>query len=104
VSAPDPLAESGGRQLRHAPERSSYELLVDGAVVARVDYRRQDDVLVMHHTYTEPAWRGRGLAEQVVRAALDDARDRGLGIRPTCWFVGDFVDAHPEYGALVRNV
>jgi len=87
--------------VRHADERSRYELLIGEDVAALADYRRDGDTLVMHHTYTEPAWRGRGLAEHVVRVALDDARTRGLRIRPTCWFVADFVDAHPEYRDLL---
>lgn len=87
--------------VRHVPDRSRYDLVVDGEVVGYAEYRDEGDRLVMHHTYTEPAYRGHGIAARVVAGALDDVRERGLLIVPTCWFVADFVDGHAEYRDLV---
>jgi hypothetical protein len=36
-----------------------------------------------------------------VRAALDDARERGLRVVPICPFVDDYVRRHPAYADLV---
>jgi predicted GNAT family acetyltransferase len=57
--------------------------------------------MVFHHTYTVPAQRGNGYAEEVVRAALDDVRRRSAQAAATCWFVDDFIRSHPEYADLV---
>ena len=91
----------GSPTLVHEPERDRYTLVVDGDVLAVAEYRDDGDRVVMHHTYTEPQHRGRGYAAQLVEGALDDLRARGRTIVPTCWFVAEFVDAHPEYRDLV---
>jgi len=87
--------------VRHAPERNRYEYLVDGEPLAVAEYRRDGDVLVLHHTYTDPGHRGRGFAGRVVAGALDDVRAHGLHVDPQCWFVAEFVAAHPEYSDLL---
>jgi hypothetical protein len=85
----------------HNDEADRYELYVAGEMAAIADYRRQDGTLVMHHTETRPQYRGRGLAARLVREALDDVRQRKLHVVPSCWFVGDFIEANPDYRDLV---
>jgi hypothetical protein len=87
-------------EVRHAPERSRYELLVDGRRVGTCDYRVEGDHVVLPHTVVDPPLRGRGLAAVLVRAALDDLRAGGRTVVPTCWYVADFIAAHPEYHDL----
>jgi predicted GNAT family acetyltransferase len=77
-----------------------FELRVDGQLASIADYRVQGDRVVMPHTVTSLGYRNRGLAAEVVRAALDDARARGLQVVPMCWFVAEFLEAHPEYQDL----
>lgn len=86
---------------RHDPEGQRYELVVDGRAIAVAEYRVEGDVVVMHHTFTDPAHRGHGYAARVVGFALDDLRARGVRVDPQCWFVADFIDAHPEYRDLL---
>ena len=87
--------------MRHDEDRQQYVWLLDGAVVAHLDYRTDGARTVVHHTYTEPRRRGEGIAARLVRAALDDLGARGAQVVPTCWFVADFIDAHPEYRTLL---
>lgn len=84
-------------EVRHVPERSRYELIVDGRQVGICDYRHQGDRVVLPHTVVDPSMRGRGLAAVLVGAALDDLRATGATVVATCWYVADFIDAHPEY-------
>ncbi len=87
--------------VHHDAERSRYEYLVDGESLAVAEYRADGATVVMHHTHTDPRFRGRGYAARVVAAALDDFRAQGLHVVPQCWFVAEFVEAHPEYRDLV---
>jgi predicted GNAT family acetyltransferase len=57
--------------------------------------------LDFQHTEVAPELRGRGVAETLVRHALDDVRARGEQIIATCPFVKAFLARHPEYQALV---
>ena len=87
--------------IRHNPERSRYEISLDGNVVGIADYYESGDSLVFPHTEIDAEMRGQGLGEQLVRAALDDVRATGRKIVPRCWFVAEFVELNPAYGDLV---
>ncbi|MGV3758702.1 MAG: GNAT family N-acetyltransferase [Actinomycetota bacterium] len=87
-------------QVRKDEDRSRYELLLDGEVVGVADYRDTGDALVFPHTEIDPAHRGKGLGEILVRAAMDDVKALGRTVVPTCWFVREFLDAHPDYADL----
>ncbi|HEY3725184.1 MAG TPA: GNAT family N-acetyltransferase [Acidimicrobiia bacterium] len=89
--------------MHHEPTSHRYVWLLDDEVVGVIDYREQADQIEMHHTYTTPAYRGRGIAAELVGAALDDVRARGLRVVPTCWYVAEHIDAHPEHQDLLAG-
>ncbi len=89
--------------MRHDAEAQRYEYVHDDERLAVLEYRDEGGVLVMHHTYTEPRHRGHGYAARLVEFALDDVRARGKHVIPQCWFVAEFVDAHPEYRDLIAG-
>ena len=60
-----------------------------------------DHVLDFQHTQVAPELRGRGVADALVRHALEDVRSRGERIIPTCPFVKAFLARHPEFRSLV---
>ena len=80
-----------------------YELLEDGERVGVADYRIEGDRVVMPHTVIDPSRRGEGLAGRLVRAALEDIRDGGRVVVPTCWYVAEYIDRHPEYADLLAT-
>jgi predicted GNAT family acetyltransferase len=86
--------------VRDAPARHRYEIEIDGAV-AVLEYQRRPGSIALIHTEVPPALRGRGLADQLARAALDQARAQGLKVVPICPFVKKFLERHPEYQSLV---
>jgi predicted GNAT family acetyltransferase len=87
-------------EVRNNEERSRYELFMDDRLVGLADYDVDGDTMVFPHTEIVPSLRGQGLGEQLVAAALDDVRRRDLKVRALCWFVRDFIDAHPTYEDL----
>jgi hypothetical protein len=87
--------------VRNNPDAARYEITVDGDLVGVADYRVTGDRVVFPHTEIDPAMRGRGLAAQLVRHALDDVRGTGRTVVPSCWYVARFIDEHPEYGDLL---
>ena len=85
------------------PERRRYEIELDGELVGFLSYRLDAGVITHRHTEIDPAHGGRGLGSRLVRFALDDARARGLAVRPQCPFVAALIDRHPEYADLVAR-
>jgi predicted GNAT family acetyltransferase len=86
----------------HDEHAQRYILREDDETVAYADYRLADDeaTAVFHHTLTLPQHRGRGLAAEVIRRALDDVRASGRKVVPTCWSVDDYLRDHPDVADL----
>jgi uncharacterized protein len=89
--------------VRHNPERSRYELLIDGEVVGVADYHLDGDRWTFPHTVIAPERRGQGLGAELVQAALDEVRRHGGTVVPHCWYVADFIDANPAYADLLAR-
>ena len=83
-------------EVRKNEGRSRYELVEDGEVLAIADYQERGDVVVFPHTVVTPSRRGQGLGEQLVDHALRDVQASGRTVHPTCWFVAEYLEAHPE--------
>lgn len=84
-----------GLAVRHNEDAQRFEADVEGGL-ARADYRMQGDVMRLVHTEVPYASEGRGFAGEVVRAALDYARRRGLRVLPLCSYVRSYMRRHPE--------
>jgi predicted GNAT family acetyltransferase len=87
--------------VRNAEDRSRYELVVDGDVVAIADYRDRGDLVVLPHTEVAHHLRGQGYGAQLVQGALDDVRSQGKQVVPACWYVREFIDSNDAYADLV---
>ena len=79
--------------------RHRFEVTVDGHT-AVLTYREAAGKVTLIHTEVAPELQGRGIADTLARAALDDARQRRLLVRPLCPFVQAFMKRHPEYADL----
>jgi uncharacterized protein len=96
-------SEDPVREVRDNPEASRYELVEGDDVVGFADYVMDDNVMILPHTVIVWPRRGSGLGAELVQQVLDDARARGLEVQPTCWYVAQFIDEHPEYQDLVAT-
>src|SRR5918911_1976606 len=77
-----------------------FELDVEGAV-AFANYRLTPQAVIITHTETPRALRGRGVASELVKGALDLIRRDGRKVIAGCGFVVDYLDRHPEDADLV---
>jgi hypothetical protein len=64
--------------------------------VAVLQYHRNGNTMRLLHTEVPVTLRGRGLGNQLVRAALDYAHFNQLTIVPVCPFVKAYLQKHPE--------
>ena len=84
-----------------APERSRFEVHLDGALGGFAAYRDRDGVRTFTHTEIDDAFEGQGLGSALVRTALEQTRAAGLSVLPLCPFVRGYIAKHPEYLDLV---
>jgi predicted GNAT family acetyltransferase len=73
------------------PDLHRYEITLGGERVGLLTYRVSGEVMTMLHAEIEPAHGGQGLGTALARGALEDARSRGLSVRPLCPFVAEVV-------------
>jgi predicted GNAT family acetyltransferase len=83
------------------PERSRYELHDGDTLVGFSEYHLHDGQFAFLHTQVDPDFGGHGYGGVLVRASLDDARERGITVLPYCPFVRGWIGKHPEYVELV---
>ncbi len=83
------------------PDRSRFEIRVDGDVAGFTEYRRRPQLIAFVHTLIDPRFEGQGRASQLVRTALTEARSDGLSVLPFCPFVRAYIAGHTEYLELV---
>lgn len=88
--------------VRHNPGASRYEAIVDG-YLSVCEYALNGTQMVFTHTLVPPELRGRGIAEQLVRVALADARSAGRKVVPACSYVARFIERHREFEDLLAE-
>jgi predicted GNAT family acetyltransferase len=86
----------------HEKENERFVIYVEGHEVY-VEYSMRNNLIDLHHTYTHPALRGKGLAALVVKAAFEFANENNLKVIPTCSYVQAFVRKNEQYNELVIN-
>jgi predicted GNAT family acetyltransferase len=82
--------------VRNNTALSRFELETD-AGIAVANYHASPGVLTLYHTEVPPQLRERGIASQLVREALKQARAQGLKVVPRCAFVSNYMADHPEF-------
>jgi predicted GNAT family acetyltransferase len=86
------------------PEGSRYEARVGDALLGFVEYRLLTGRITLIHTEVLPAAEGQGVGGRLARFVLEDARSRGLRVRPLCPFIAAWIQRHPGYADLVVEV
>ncbi|OYW50440.1 MAG: GNAT family N-acetyltransferase [Novosphingobium sp. 28-62-57] len=81
--------------------RGEYHAAVAGSeAIGRLTYQRNGDVVVADHTLVPSAIGGRGVAAELVKALIADARAQGFRIVPQCSYVEAAFRWHPEWADL----
>jgi predicted GNAT family acetyltransferase len=84
-------------------EARQFEVRVDGALAGFVTYRLRDGVIEYLHTEVRDEFEGHGLGSRLAAAALDNARERGLSVVPTCPFIKAFIKDNEDYADLLAS-
>lgn len=106
-------AGPGAVRLVHDADRDRYEALDGDEVVAVLAHEDEDPpadgagpgtpVRDLRSTVVAPERSGSGIGSAIVRFALEDIRELGMSVRPTCWFVRGWIERHPEYADLLQT-
>mgnify|MGYP001524275772 CR=1 FL=1 len=78
-----------------------YELDLGKGDMALIEYAMGDGFVVL--TKQKTAYESQGIGKELVLAALEDIRSKGLRVVPQCSFVEVYIRRHPEWADLVRT-
>ena len=101
MPGPSGVEATGTVAVRDVPERERYEVTLDGLAAGHLAYLLRPGLIALVHTEIDERFEGHGLGSSVIRFALEDARERGLAVLPSCPFVKSFIERHREYADLV---
>jgi uncharacterized protein len=96
-------ASSGEHVIEHLEAQHRFRLSVDGAEAVVLDYSEQPGIRDITHTYSDPRFRGTGVASELVQFVFDDARAQGLKIIPSCPYIPVWVSRHPAENDLIAR-
>lgn len=97
-----------GITVNHNAERQRFELLDEGRVIGKADYREYtaggSPQRIFYHTVVNDEYGGQGLGATLATAALEATVSEGVSIVPVCPFIKKFLRRHSEYSASVAAV
>ena len=67
---------------------------------AKLSWTDRGGVRHAEHTFVPPEARGKGVAEELVKALVADARQQGFKIAPDCSYVERYFDRHKDLADL----
>jgi len=85
--------------IKHNTGQSRFETTVEGHLCV-ADYQLADGIMTMTHTLVPRPIEGRGIAGELVAAALEYAKMNDLKVDPHCSYVRDYMHRHPETQSL----
>ena len=89
------------QEVHHNLEKQRFELHTNGHQ-AMLNYIMMGDLITFTHTGVPSAIEGRGIGSKLVETGLNYARENGLRVRSTCWFVSKYIRHNPEYQDLLN--
>jgi hypothetical protein len=81
--------------INHDTGAHRFTTVVDGSH-AELDYTLAEGVMTITHTRVPPAIGGRGIAAQLMEAALSAARGAGWSVNPACSYAKAYLEKHPQ--------
>lgn len=76
----------------------AYRAAVEGSdKQAELTWRALGEARIADHTFTPPEARGKGIALELVKAMIEDAKAQGFTIVPQCPYVAALFRKNPEW-------
>jgi predicted GNAT family acetyltransferase len=88
-------------RIENDTEQDRYEIYDGDDLAGYTKYRAAPGLIAFLHTEMDPRFEGKGLASQLIRFALEDARSNGLEVLPFCPFVNGYIQRHHEWADLI---
>lgn len=81
----------------HSTPTRIYSINEAGKLVAEITFSTSDGrIYCINHTFVDDALRGQGIAQQLIRAAVEKIHSYGGSVTATCPYAEKWLAEHPE--------
>ena len=83
---------------------SKFELSEDGKSAGILNFQKKDESTIeIVHTEVDPAFEGKGLGKELVKAAVEYAKKNDFKILASCPYAKQVIDKNPEYKDMLTS-
>jgi predicted GNAT family acetyltransferase len=90
-------------KVEHEEQRNRFVINLDGED-ATLNYQLIGDVMNIMYTAVPEASEGEGVGSDLVRAAMDWARESGKRVETSCRFARTWLERHTEYQDVLSTI
>ncbi len=87
-------------EVNHNQAKNRFEI-IENSAIAVLEYSIKNNSIIFSHTGVPAELEGKGLGSLLVKTGLEYAEQNKLKVIPICWFVGKYIERHPEYTRLL---
>lgn len=88
--------------VNHNADTRRFETEAADGALAFLDYTIERNRITLEHTFVPDQLRGKGVAANLARAALSEARQHHWRVIAHCPYVAGFIKRHPDFADLVE--
>ncbi len=96
-------AESSRIWIAFEPDRFRATAYEGKTAIGVCTYSEDGEVWTIEHTYVDPPYRDKGIADQLVEKVVSEAKTRGFRIVPVCSYAEEWFKSHSEYKRLLSR-
>ena len=82
---------------------NSIRIKLDSSNSAYVAFHTEGNKIFLDSTFTPEKFRGKDVGSELMKAAMQHAKEKGLSIVPVCSFAIEYFKKHPEYGYVLQK-
>jgi len=75
----------------------------NGEWIAELSYIKDNGTMTIDHTEIDEKLRGEGIGQDMVKAAVEYARENNLKIKPLCPYARKVIERTPEFQDVLAN-
>ena len=94
-------ADSARIWIAFEPEQFRATAYDNNTAIGVCTYSEEGKEWTIEHTYVEPSYREKGIADQLIEKIVTEAKEKGVKIIPVCSYAQEWFDAHREYKRLL---
>jgi predicted GNAT family acetyltransferase len=83
--------------------KGAFYIEENGEWIAELTYSKNDGTMTIDHTETDVKLRGEGIGQELVKAAVEYARENDVKIKADCPYAKKVIDRTPEFQDVLAS-